>query len=145
MKHLTLATTLLLLVCASPGSAEDKTPKPLTLALSATIVPAPAQVTARISVQPDARSRSLTVEWWSQDGAGGVHEVTLDGDRAATRQDFPIRRIEAGTYVVRATVRRDDGSVISRESNLVVVGEGTRFDPDMMPSAAASDPNSRRR
>lgn len=138
MRLHTLFIAFLLLVglnatsAAEPRTSASKSTAraPLTLKLSSTLAPAPAQVTARISVEPDARSRSLTVEWWSLEGAGGSHALTLDGDRAATRQDFAIKHIEAGEYVVRVIVTRDDGSILKKESNLIVVGEGTRFMSD---------------
>jgi hypothetical protein len=126
------------------ASAEQKpqTRAPLTLKLSTTLAPAPAQVTARISVEPDARSRALTVEWWSEDGAGGSHSVQLHGDQSAARQDFAIKRMEAGVYVVRAILMRNDGSVVRKESNLVIVGEGSRFSVDsrgnLFPETATS-------
>jgi hypothetical protein len=110
------------------SSAEDKR-APLTLKLSATLAPAPAQVTARISVDPGARSRSLTVEWWNEQGGGGSHAVTLN-ERSAVRQDFSIKHMEAGVYVVRAILVREDGSMVRKESNLIIVGEGSRFSTD---------------
>ncbi len=134
--HTSFITFILLIGLATVSTAEPKTVDtkssraPLTLKLSTTLAPAPAQVTARISVEPDARSRSLTVEWWSREGAGGSHALTLDGDRAAMRQDFAIKRIEAGEYVVRVILTRDDGSIVKKESNLIVVGEGSRFITD---------------
>ena len=128
------------------AKAQDKTKRaPLTLALSTNVAPAPAQVTARISVEPDARSRSLTVEWWSEDGAGGSHGISLDGDRAAARQDFSIKRMEAGTYIVRAVLVRDDGSIVKKESNLVVVGEGSRFRTDQGANLILEPPTTNRR
>ena len=130
MKHpFALITGFLIITLASTVAAEEKAPKrtPLTLTLSAHIAPAPAQVTARINVERDSRSRSLTVEWWSDDGGAGSHQVNLDGDRAAARQDFAIKRMEPGDYVVSVILVRDDGSVVRKEANLIVVGEGSRF------------------
>lgn len=121
-----LPAALIICLAGTLASAQDQPTKrtPLTLALSATIAPAPAQVTARIKVEPDPRSRSLTVEWWSEEGAGGSHAVGLDGERAAARQDFAIKRIDEGRYVVRAIVTRDDGSIVKREATLIVIGAG---------------------
>src|SRR5262245_43264676 len=114
MKHSIMLACALILSGVTTASAEDKAAKraPLTLSLSTHVAPAPAQVTARISVAPDSRSRQLLVEWWQQDGAGGSHEVSLDGDRAAMRQDFAIKRMEAGEYLVRVVLLRDDGSIL---------------------------------
>ncbi|MEQ1757249.1 MAG: hypothetical protein ABL986_02950 [Vicinamibacterales bacterium] len=154
MRHpIPFMTGLMILSLVTAGAAQDKTKAqdkavkraPLTLALSTNVAPAPAQVTARISVEPDARSRSLTVEWWSEDGAGGSHGVSLDGERAAARQDFSIKRMEAGTYIVRAVLVRDDGSIVKKESNLVVVGEGSRFRADQGANLILEPPTTNRR
>jgi hypothetical protein len=107
--------------------ARDTKRAPLTLSLSSYVAPAPALVTARISVERDARSRLLRVEWWQQDGAGGSHEVMLDGARAAARQDFAIKHIEPGEYQVTASLLRDDGSVIRKDVRLIVVGQGVDY------------------
>lgn len=154
MRHpIPFITGLMILSLVTAGAAQDNTKAPnkavkrapLTLALSTNVAPAPAQVTARISVEPDARSRSLTVEWWSEDGAGGSHGVSLDGDRAAARQDFSIKRMEAGTYIVRAVLVRDDGSIVKKESNLVVVGEGSRFRANQGANLILEPPTTNRR
>jgi hypothetical protein len=146
MKYFIPLVVILSIACAtSSASAEESSKRaPLTLKLSSHVAPAPAQVTARISVEPDPRSRRLTVEWWTQDGAGGSHVVSLDGDRAAMRQDFAIKRIEAGTYVVRAVLLRDDGSIVKKESNLIVVGEGSRFISEGSGTELMLEPSGRR-
>lgn len=115
-------------VTSAAAAGESKAKRtPLTLKLSSNLAPAPGNVTARIGVEPDPLSRKLIVEWYQQDGAGGSHEASLDGDRAAMRQDFNIKRLEAGEYVVRVVVERADGSSVSKTANLLVVGEGTAF------------------
>jgi hypothetical protein len=129
---LTLAFVASMVTVGSASAGTDAAPTtgnrpPLSLSLSATLAPAPAQVTARIRVEPDARSRSLSVEWWSEDGVGGSHAVTLDGDRAMARQDVAMKRIEPGRYVVRAILTREDGTTVTKQSNLVVVGEESVF------------------
>jgi hypothetical protein len=148
MRHFIHVLPALLLICSTSLNAADKVaPKraPLTLSLSTNVAPAPAQVTARVRLEPDARSRSLTIEWWSVDGAGGSHLVNLDGEYAATRQDFAIKRIEAGEYIVRAVLVRDDGSLIKKESNLVVVGEGSTFSANSRGSDLMVEPSARGR
>jgi len=132
MAHRTLLLALLLALSigvASAAAAGGPPAKraPLTLKLSTNLAPAPGQVTARIAVEPDPLSRKLIVEWYQEDGAGGSHEVSLDGERAAVRQDFSMKRLEAGEYVVRVMVQRADGSSVSKTANLIVVGEGSTF------------------
>jgi hypothetical protein len=132
MAHRTLLLAAFLALStglSSPAAAGGPPAKraPLTLKLSTNLAPAPGQVTARIAVEPDPRSRKLIVEWYQEDGAGGSHEVSLDGERAAIRQDFSMKRLEAGEYLVRVVVERADGSSVSRTANLLVVGEGSAF------------------
>src|SRR5262245_2658100 len=33
----------------------------------------------QLRVEPDARSRSLQLEWWSDESGGGAHLITLEG------------------------------------------------------------------
>ena len=47
----------------------------LTLELSASIAPEPADVDVRMRLERDARSRALTIEWWNADGVGGSHLI----------------------------------------------------------------------
>lgn len=101
--------------------------EPLAISLSQNVAPAPAQVAVRVRVEPDARSRSLSIEWFTLDGVGGSHAITLEGDRAATRHEYPIKGMEAGEYIVTAVLHRDDGSELKRTAQLVVVGEGRRY------------------
>ncbi|MBI4266401.1 MAG: hypothetical protein HY657_18675 [Acidobacteria bacterium] len=110
---------------ARAASPDARAVEPLTMTLSAHVVPEPAQVVARVRVEPDPRSRELWIEWWTPDGVGGSHLITLEGDRAATRHDYPIKRLESGEYVVRALLARDDGSRVKREARLIVVGKGS--------------------
>src|SRR4051812_35982622 len=96
-----ILTALTTSACASvsPGLAVDPghrapvgarlVPQPITpndpslkLELSAYFVNEPAQIEARIRVEPDARSRSVTIEWWTEDGVGGSHFVALEGDQS---------------------------------------------------------------
>jgi hypothetical protein len=125
--HVVLA--LMVLWLPSSAAAQEKTASrdALTLSLSANLAPAPARVSARIRVEPDPRSRALFVEWWTDDGLGGSHMVELDGDRASARQDYDIRRMEPGEYIVSAVLLRSDGSQVRKRSQVIVVGEGTRF------------------
>lgn len=102
--------------------------EPLTIKLSAHVAPEPADVVARVRVEPDLRSRGLTIEWWTLDGVGGSHLITLDGDRAAIRHDYPIKGMEAGEYVVTARLTRNDGSQVKREARVNVVGGRTFTD-----------------
>lgn len=95
--------------------------------LSAYVAPEPGQIVARVRVEPDLRSRGLTIEWWTFDGVGGSHLINLEGDRAAIRHDYPIKGMEAGAYVVTARLTRNDGSEVKREARVIVVGGPTAF------------------
>jgi hypothetical protein len=100
----------------------------LTINVSHHVIAEPAQVTAYVRVEPDARSRSLSIEWWALDTlAGGSHLITLEGDRSAAHYSYPIKRMEAGEYEVVAILTRDDGSQVKKQTKVIVTGEGTTF------------------
>lgn len=102
--------------------------EPLTISLSHHVINEPAQVTAFVRVEPDARSRSLSIEWWTTDDlVGGSHLIALEGERSAAHHSFPIRRMEAGEYQVSAILTRDDGTQVKRQTRVIVTGEGTAF------------------
>jgi hypothetical protein len=128
MKRLTLTSVLAVVAAlvAAPSFAEKK-PQPLSLSLSSHMLAEPAQVSVHMRVEPDARSRSLLVQWWTPDGVGGSSLIELDGDRAAIRHTYPIRRIEAGQYTVTAILIRDDGSQVRKQQMMTVVPNGGRF------------------
>ena len=104
------------------------TREPLTISVSHHVINEPAQVTAFVRVEPDPRSRSLTIEWWTMDDlVGGSHLITLEGDRSATYHSYPIKRMEAGEYDVMAVLTRNDGTKVKKQTKVVVTGEGTTF------------------
>ncbi len=108
------------------GAREDE---PLAINLSHHVASEPAQVTAHVRVEPDTRSRFLTIEWWAFDDlVGGSHPISLEGDRSAIHHYYPIKRIEAGEYVVTALLTRADGTQVKRQTKMIVAGEGTTFD-----------------
>jgi hypothetical protein len=76
----------------------------------------------RLRIEPDARSRSLDLEWFSADGGGGAHLITLEGEHAPVRHQFPIRRLAAGEYEVTAVLTRNDGTTVRRTTTVLVVG-----------------------
>ena len=92
--------------------------------VSAYVAPEPAQVVVHVRIESAARNRVLMIEWWSEDGVGGSHLVSLDGERTAIRQDYAITQMTAGEYIVTAVLRRDDGSDVRRNRRVIVVGEG---------------------
>ena len=79
-------------------------------------------VSVRVLVEPSVLSRSVEISWWSADGIGGSHLITLDGAEAARRHDMPIRRLDSGHYEVAAVLLRADGTRIRRSTTLLVVG-----------------------
>jgi len=76
----------------------------------------------RTRLQPDARSRALTIEWWTADFVGGSHLISLDGDLSASRHEYLIKGLAAGEYVVTAVLKRNDGTQVRRETSLLVAG-----------------------
>jgi hypothetical protein len=99
------------------------------LAVSAYIAAAPGQVTVYTRAEPDHRSRTLTIEWWSTDGVGGSHQISLEGELSPARHDYAIKRLAEGTYQVSAVLTRNDGTQLRKETTVLVVGEGGRVDP----------------
>src|SRR5262245_7538462 len=93
------------LVSQSPSSKDT-----LQLAVSAYIAAAPGQVTVYTRTQPDPRSRVLTIEWWSTEGVGGSHQITLEGAASPPRHDYSIKRLAEGSYVVSAVLTMNDGT-----------------------------------
>ena len=98
--------------------------------MSTYMVTEPGHVVVRLRVEPDPRSRALTLEWWSADEVGGSHLITLEGDRAPIRQDYAIKQLAAGRYVVTAVLKRSDGSELRRQRRVFVIGEGQWFIAD---------------
>lgn len=101
----------------------------IRLGVSSHVASAPAQVTVYTRVEPDSRTRSLTIEWWTADGVGGSHQMSVNGALDPARHTYAIKRLSEGEYVVSAILTRDDGSQVRRQTRVVVVGEGGRIDP----------------
>jgi hypothetical protein len=76
----------------------------------------------RMRIEPDARSRSVLIEWESADGDAGNHLIQLDGGEAPIRFDFPLKRMTPGAYDIVATLRRSDGTRVVRATTLTVYG-----------------------
>jgi hypothetical protein len=130
MKHLALILVLALALSSTHAIAAERTASTspskrdaLIMTLSANLAPEPAQVSVRMRLEPDPRSRLLLIEWWSADGVGGSHTITVEGERAATRQEYPIKQMQAGEYVVSAVLVRNDGTQVKRTARMMVVGE----------------------
>ena len=113
---------------AGPASADEKEkekqPKKLTMSLSANIAVARNEVTVRMRVEPDARSRELIIEWVADDLSGGSHAISLEGSRAAPSHRYTLKHLAPGQYTVTAILRRNDGTEARTESSLLVVGIG---------------------
>jgi hypothetical protein len=127
--HRSSTIALFILSLAAPALASDDKPQPLAITMSARMAPARTDVVARMRVEPDARSRELTVEWVAEDLSGGSHAITLNGASAATTHHYTIKHMSPGNYVVTAILRLNDGSEIRRASTVTVVGVGG---PDML-------------
>lgn len=124
---------LLALTTAAPLGAESRTggdsrgphedssnAAPLTIDAYPRIV-TDGPVSVRLRVEPHALSRSMEVSWWSTDGLGGSRLLEIDGDRAAIRYEFPIKRLDPGEYQVTAVLLRSDGTRIRRSVTVLVV------------------------
>ena len=124
MTRYALIATVFAAVALASGtaSAADKKPEPLRLKMSASFTPSESDVIARMHVEPDPRSRELTIEWIAEDLSGGSHVITLDGDGAAATHQFAIRRMPEGEYTVIAILKLSDGSEIRRTSRVTVIG-----------------------
>lgn len=101
---------------AAAGGSE-----PLAIHVRTRMAREPADVLVRARVEPDPRSRELTIEWWSADGIGGSHLISLAGDRSATWHDYFIKRMEAGRYEVAAVLKRNDGTEVRRTITVIVL------------------------
>jgi hypothetical protein len=116
--------TFFIFVLAASAAASDHKPEPLAITMSARMAPARTDVVARMRVEPDARSRELTIEWVAEDLSGGSHAITLNGANAAATHRFTIKHMSPGSYIVTAILRLSDGSEIRRASSVTVVGIG---------------------
>jgi hypothetical protein len=138
MKRWTLWALLISAVMASPVLADSDRPEIPSAgptqaraaggdALSIDVYPrivSNGYVSIRLRVEPNTLSRNMEVSWWSTDGLGGSRMLELDGDRAAIRHEFPIKRIDPGEYEVTAVLIRSDGTKVRRSANVIVVGRG---------------------
>jgi hypothetical protein len=106
------------------AAAAPRTPRPDALEVDVypRITYAQSDAWVRLRVEPDARSRSVDLEWFSAEGGGGAHMITLEGERAAIRHQFPIKRLAAGEYEITAVLTRNDGTRVRRTTTMRVVG-----------------------
>ena len=95
---------------------------PLEIDVYPRIAHAQSDAWIKVRVEPDPRSRSVDLEWFSAEGGGGAHMITLEGDRAAIRHQFPIKRLAPGEYEVTAVLTRNDGTRVRRVTTMRVVG-----------------------
>lgn len=125
---LALATASPLVAETRPGGSPNRptsgdgptAAEPLTIDVYPRIV-TDGPVSVRLRVEPNSLSRTMEVSWWSTDGLGGSRMLELDGDRAAIRYEFPIKRIDPGEYEVSAVLMRSDGSRVRRTATVIVV------------------------
>ena len=112
-------------MAATPAAVPVSRPRhtePLQLDVYPRITSAQGDAWVRLRIEPDARSRSVDLEWFSAEGGGGAHLITLEGERAAIRHQFPIRQLAAGEYEVTAVLTRNDGTTVRRTATVLVVG-----------------------
>lgn len=121
--YLVGGAVILSLLGGAVVAAEEK-PNPLTVTLSAQMAAVGREVVVRARVEPDARSRELTIEWVADDLSGGSHFISLNGARAAATHRYALKHLSPGKYEVTAILRLSDGTEIRRRSNLLIVGIG---------------------
>jgi hypothetical protein len=119
--HLAPARTMVVAAPAAPVLRQVKT-EPLEVDVYPRVAQAQGDAWVRLRIEPDTRSRKLDLEWFSAEGGGGAHLITLEGERAPVRHQFPIKRLAAGEYEVTAVLTRDDGTTVRRTTRMVVVG-----------------------
>ena len=117
-------SALLVLSAAVVLGASEKKADPLAISMSHYITGVQSDVLVRLRVEPDARSRELTLEWLNDDLSGGSHAITLNGERAAVSYVYPLKRLSPGKYTVTAILKRNDGSELRRASHVTVIGMG---------------------
>jgi hypothetical protein len=96
--------------------------QPMTLDVYPRMIMAQSNASIRLRIEPDARSRSVLIEWDSPEGGAGGRLIQLDGEDAAIRYDVPLKGMTAGEYEVVATLIRSDGTRVTRATTLNVFG-----------------------
>lgn len=125
-----MAATTIGVGCAStrpdmkPAAPREERVEPLKLQASQRIASEPADVMVLARLSRDEDNRSITLEWWTEDGVGGSHRTSLDGDQAPRHIQCWARNLPAGQYTVTATLTRAHGREIRQSTTLLVVGEG---------------------
>jgi hypothetical protein len=120
--HLAFASNMAPAPAAASASSPREKADPLQLDVYPRITSAYSDAWVRLRVEPDARSRSIELEWFSAEGGGGSTLITLEGERAAVRHQVPIKRLAAGQYEVTAVLTRNDGTRVRRSATVTVVG-----------------------
>lgn len=111
-------------VRTAPALSRTAGADPLEIDAYPRILTAGDHLSVRLRVEPNVLSRSVDLSWWSADGLGGSHLMQVDGDRAAIRYEFPIKRIDAGEYEITAVLTRGDGTRVRRSTTVLVVSRG---------------------
>ncbi len=125
MTRIIALAIILVGLTASVSFAGDRKQDPLAVQLSGRFASAGGTVTLRMRVEPDPRSRDITIEWVGADLSGGSHVINLDGENGPATYRYDFRKIAAGDYLVSVVLRRSDGSVVERTTTLTVVGSGS--------------------
>jgi hypothetical protein len=124
VRHLCCAAVLAVGAVTLPGAAAAQADDdPLTLTVSPFVMSAKDSAVVYLRVEPDVRSRSMTIDWFGE-GGGGSHLITLEGERAAIRHRFELKRLDAGEYNISAMLLRSDGTRVIRVTRLIVLSCG---------------------
>lgn len=122
MTRIIALAIILVGLTVSTSFAGDRKQDPLALQLSGRFASAGQTVTLRMRVEPDARSRDITIEWVGADLSGGSHVINLDGANGPSTYRYEMKKIAAGDCLVTVVLRRNDGTTIERTTTLTVVG-----------------------
>jgi hypothetical protein len=98
MKSLVLTLAIIVLTAPSGRSVER-----LSMKLAPAVGSAPAVVTIRTRIEPNAENRTLTIVMQSGDYFRSS-EVSLDGSNAPRVNEWVFRGIPAGRYAVTASL-----------------------------------------
>jgi len=81
----------------------------------------------KVRVEPDARNRSLVVEWFLFEGFESRKFFQLEGEAAKKWYEFRIKFEESGEWTIRAILKRNDDSQSSSATTVRVIGPDSEF------------------
>lgn len=103
------------------GSIHTSADEAVSLTVRPSVATFRGNATLKVLVARDQKNRALT---WEVDGPDYYRSSSMDLNGAAAPRSyfFMVRELPAGEFEVRATVRRNDNSVVVDRSTIRVVG-----------------------